>query len=173
MKSRMMKIPMIGLVIGPYVFLAGMLLNGGAYFGIICILTLVIVFLNIMNARTYEGDNIAKELGLWGMVTKMVHMPYYVVIFVMGLITFFTIMADPSAASEAFSLLLIVISGNVFMIVSSLYTVRAVFAARDKKLVKKDATMMYAITSFIMFADVICAVLIYSKIKKNKKVVGA
>ena len=172
MKSLMMKIPMIGLVVWPYVFLAGMFLGGGAYFGIICILTIVLAILNVVNVCTYVGDNVAKELDLWGMITKLVHMPYYVVVIVTGLIAFLSVMAQPSLSGSLAGMSLLALTGIVFMAMSSLYSVKAVFAARDNKLVKKDSAMMFAITSFIMFADVICAILIYNKIKKNKKVVG-
>lgn len=168
-----MKIPAIGLLVLPYVILASMFFAGGAFFGIACMLALVLVILNILNACNYTGDNPAKELGFWGMVIKLVHMPYYVVVFIMGFISFLAMIAQPDLSGVPFSLLVIGITGTVFMIVSSLYSVKAVFAAREKKLVKKDTAMLFAITSFIMFADVICAILIYNKIKQNKKVVGA
>ncbi len=172
MKSVMVKIPIWLLIAWPYVFLAGLFLNGGSFFGIICVLTLVLCVVNIVNAWTYTGDNTAKELGLWGMVTKLVHMPYYVVVFVMGMITMLSLFAGPATDGAPIGLLLMVIIGMVFMITSSFYSLKAVFAARDNGIVKKDSAMLLGITSFIMFADVICAILIYNKIKKNKKVVG-
>lgn len=165
----MIKIPMWLLVIWPYVFLAGLFLNGGASFGIICVLTFVLCAVNIVNAWTYTGDNTAKELGLCGMVTKLVHMPYYVVAFVMGMVGMLSLFASPTTDGAPIGLLFMVIVGMVFMITSSCYCLKAVFAARDNGIVKKDSAMLLGITSFIMFADVICAILIYSKIKKNKK----
>lgn len=56
------------------------------------------------------------------------------------------------------------------MITFSIYCTKAALAAKDLEIMKKETAMMLSITSFIFIADVICAVLIYSKIKKNKKI---
>lgn len=170
MKGIMTKIPIWLLMAWPYIFFAGLFLGGSAFFGIFCILTLVLCIVNLINAKTYSGSNIARELGLWGMVTKLVHMPFYVVSFVMGLLGMLSMFADPTIASSAITLLFMLILSMLFMIISSLYCLKAVFAARDMGIVKKETAMLLGATSFIMFADVICAILIYSKIKKNKKV---
>ena len=104
------------------------------------------------------------------MITKLVHMPFYVVAFVMGLIGMISMFANPGTGNSPFTLLFMLIMSITFMMISSLYCTKAVFAARDNGIVKKETAMLLATTSFMMFADVICAILIYSKIKKNKKV---
>jgi len=172
MKGIMTKIPIWLLMAWPYIFFAGLFLGGGSFFGIFCVLTLILCVVNMMNAKTYCGDNIARELGLWGMITKLVHMPFYVVAFVMGLIGMLSMMLGPSESNSLFTLSFMIIMSIVLMIQSSLYCTKAVLAAKDMRIVKKETAMLLAITSFIMFADVICAILIYNKIKKNKKVIG-
>ena len=154
-----------------YIF-GGIILGGGTFFGIFCILTLILCIANIINAWKYKGDNVAKELGFWGMVTKLIHMPFYVVAFVMGLLGMLSVVVNPANGST-FTLLFMFIMSILLMIQSSSYCTKAIFAAVELKLIKKESAMLYATTCFIMFADVICAILIYNKIKKNKKVIGA
>ena len=170
MKNVMVKIPIWLLIAWPYVFLASLFLNGGSFFGITFILTFVLCIYNAINAWTYKGDNIAKELGLWGMITKLVHMPYYVVVFVMGAIGMLSLYAGQTMGGAPVALLLMLITGIVLMLASSFYCLKAVLAARDNGVVKKESAMLLGTTSFIMFIDVICAILIYNKIKKNKKI---
>lgn len=169
MKGIMIKIPIWLLMVWPYIFFAGLFFIGGSFFGIFCILTVVLSVANIVNACTYKGENVARELGLWGMVTKLVHMPFYVVAFLMGMLGMLSMVAAPLEGNSTFTLLFMFIMSVVLMIQSSLYCSKAIFAAKENGIAKKETAMMLASTSFIMFADVICAILIYSKIKKNKK----
>lgn len=169
MKNVMKKIPIWLLMAWPYIFLAGLFLGGSSFFGIFCVLTLVLFVVNIINAKKYSGDNTARELALWGMVTKLVHMPFYVVAFVMGLLGMLSLIAAPTAGNSPFTLLFMFIMGMVLMIQSSLYCSKAVFAGSETGIIKKETAMLLATTCFIMFADAICAILIYNKIKKNKK----
>lgn len=172
MKNKITKMPIWLLMVWPYIFLGGLFLGGGTFFGIFCILTLILCIANIINAWKYKGDNVAKELGFWGMVTKLIHMPFYVVAFVMGLLGMLSVVVNPANGST-FTLLFMFIMSILLMIQSSSYCTKAIFAAVELKLIKKESAMLYATTCFIMFADVICAILIYNKIKKNKKVIGA
>lgn len=163
------KIPIWLLMVWPYIFIAGLFLGGSSFLGIFCIWTLALCIANIMNAWKYSGDTVAKDLGFWGMITKLVHMPFYVVAFVMGLLGMLSMATDPTAGGSPVTLLFMFIMSMILMIQSSVYCTKAVFAAAEMKIIKKESAMLYATTSFIMFADVICGILIYSKIKKMKK----
>ena len=170
MKRVLIKLPIWLLMLWPYLFFASIFLGGGSFFGIFCILTIFLCIANVVNVKIYKSDNVARELGFWGMVTKLVHMPFYVVAFVMGFIGMLSMFTDPGTGNSSFTLLFMLIISITFMIISSLYCTRAVLTAKDNGVVKKETAMLLAATSFMMFADVICAILIYSKIKKNKKV---
>ena len=118
------------------------------------------------------GENTAKELSFWGMIIKLVHMPFYVVVAILAMIAIVSMFMDPTAGGMTFTLFFMVLLGLIFMITSSTYCAKALSEAKDIKVIKKETAMLLGTTSFIMFADVICAIIIYSKIKKNKKIKG-
>lgn len=169
MKNVMKKIPIWLLMAWPYIFLGGLFVGGGSFFGIFWLCTLVLCVANVVNAWKYQSDNIAKDLGFWGMVTKLVHMPFYVVAFVMGLLGMLSMAVNTVTDGSPVTLLFMFVMSMLLMIQSSVYSAKAIFAGVEMKIVKKESAMLYAITSFIMFADVICAILIYSKFKKIRK----
>lgn len=154
----------------PYIFFIGMLAEIPSFFGIYCILTIVLCVGNIVNACNYKGEQTARELGLFGMVTKLVHMPFYIVVLLLGIMMAATMTMETNAMQTPFVIFFLIIIGFLFMITSSTYCAKAAMAAKDLGIIKKDMAMMMSICSFIFVGDVVCAVLIYSKIKKNKMV---
>lgn len=168
MKNFVNKAPAVLLMLWPYIFFIGMLSETGSFFGIYCLLTILLCVINIINAWTYSGEHNARELGLWGMLIKLLHMPFYVVVLLMGVVMVVSTIASSTGSSIPFVILFMVIIGFLFMITSSVYCAKAAMTARDMGIMKKDTAMMMAICSFIFVGDVICAILIYSKIKKKK-----
>lgn len=167
MKNFVNKAPAILLMLWPYIFFMGMLSESGSFFGVYCILTILLCVINVINAWTYSGEHNAKELGFWGMLIKLLHMPFYIVMMLMGAITVMSTMASSTAAGVPFVILFVLIIGFLFMITSSVYCAKAAMAAKDMGIMKKDTAMMMAICSFMFVGDVICAILIYSKIKNK------
>lgn len=167
MKNFINKVPAIVLMVWPYIFFAGMLSGADSFFGIYCLLTIVLCVINIINACRYTGEYKAKELGFWGMLIKLLHMPFYVVVMLLGMLLVVSTMAASAASNIPFVIVFMIIMGFLFMITSSMYCAKAAIAARDKGIIKKDTAMMMSICSFMFVGDVICGILIYSKIKNK------
>lgn len=169
MKKIIKKLPLWLLVIWPYVFFLGMLIPDASFFGVYTVLTLALCVMNIVNACSYMGENNAKELSLWGMVTKLVHMPFYVAVMLLSMMVIFSVTANAAATGIPSILLFLIIFAFLFMITSSVYCAKGAQAGKEKGVIKKETAMMLCLCSFMFIADVICAVIIYSKIKQNKQ----
>ena len=157
-------------MVWPYVFFLGMILPEGNFFGIYCVLTILLCAANIVNAYKYTGEQKARELGLWGMVIKLVHMPFNIMVVMLAIIFFATMSASQGAQGAPFAILFLIICEFMFMITSSMYCMKAAMAGKELGVIKSETANLLGMSSFIMISDLICAVIIYSKIKKNKKV---
>jgi len=170
MKKIIRKLPIWVLMVWPYIIFLGMLVPNASFFGIYCLLTLLLCVVNIVNACKYTGENTAKELSLWGMVTKLVHMPFYVAVMLFSAMLIMSIVSGAGISQVPPIVLFLIIFAFFFMITSSLYCAKAAMAGHEKGVIKKEHAMMFSICSFMFVGDIICAILIFSKIKQNKKV---
>ena len=170
MKNIVNKIPIWLLMVWPYVFFLGMLFPEGNFFGIYCVLTLLLCVANVVNAWKYTGEHKARELGLWGMVIKLVHMPFNIMVVMLAIILFVTMSASSGKTDAPFAIFFLIICEFIFMITSSMYCMKAAMAGKELGVIKSEIANMLGMSCFIVISDIICTVIIYSKIKKNKKV---
>ena len=81
------------LIIWPYLFGLGFLLpqdseNAFGIFTLIYIILTVVVYgLNIWNAWSYPRDEAIKRLPLYNMLLKLLHIPFYVGVFLLGILS--------------------------------------------------------------------------------------
>ena len=170
MKSILKKLPMFLLIVWPYVFFLGVVIPNASFFGVYCVSTLALCVVNMVSASSYIGENTAKELSLWGMAIKLVHMPFYVAVLLFAVMMILSVVSGASMAAVPPVVLFLIIGAFLFMITSSVYCAKGAMAGKDQGIIKKETAMMLATGSFIFIFDVICAIIIYSNIKKNKKV---
>ena len=170
MKKFVNKIPIWLLVVWPYIFFVGMLFPEGNFFGIYCVLTIGLCGANIMNACKYNGEYKARDLGFWGMLIKLVHMPFNIMVVMFAIILLVTMSATTGMQDGIYAIVFLIICEFIFMITSSVYCMKAAIAGKELGVIKNETANILGISCFIMISDIICAVIIYSKIKKNKKV---
>ena len=80
------------LMFWPYAFiLCGFVSEeaSSSFMAIYAILTLVIYAANIMNAFLYKGKNRIFELALFNMLIKLIHIPFYLIVFLLGVLSLF------------------------------------------------------------------------------------
>ena len=110
-----------------------------------------------------KGKYKAVSLARMNMIIKLVHIPAYLLHFAIGIMglllgifgfgfIFWAILID---------LLTIGLSG--------MNGISACISARKEGLLSKGMTVLFAITNFIYCVDVLCAILIYDKLKKSKE----
>ena len=169
MKHILKKLPIFLLMVWPYVFFLGMLWPNTPFFGIYCVLTLVICVMNMMHAGTYIGDNKARELSFWGMLIKLVHMPFHVTVMLLSVVVFMTVVTNTAIRGIPPIVMFLVIFAFFFMITTSAYCAKGALAGKEQGIIKKETAMMLSICSFMFIADVICAIIIYNNVKKSNK----
>jgi hypothetical protein len=115
-----------------------------------------VVFLirNIAKARK------AKELLRINMIVKLIHVPAYLFIFLMGLgftITIFTI---------GISVVLMILDGMTIFLTGMIGLGGVIRSLRESKLSKRSA-VTHGILQFIFCADIISSIIIYRRVKNS------
>lgn len=169
MKQIIKKLPIWLFMVWPYVFFLGMVIQSNTFFAAYFVLTLVLCIMNIVNALSYLGENRARELSLWGMVIKLVHMPFYVAVMLLSIMVIMSVLGNAASTGIPPIILFLIIFAFLFMITSSVYCAKGALAAKEQGMIKKETATMLSICSFMFVADVICAIIIYSNVKKGKK----
>lgn len=168
--KRIRKVCPVILMIWPYlIVLFGMLLDsttalyGGllkAYF----ILTVVVYLLNIWNACTYpRKEDAGKGLAFYDMLIKLVHIPFYVGVFALGVL-FALVMVVPALWFISPMLILCLVIVDFFlMLTSSAYGISAAVRLLKKGSISKKAALLYILLHLIFVMDVLSAVSLYRK----------
>lgn len=169
------KILPVILMVWPYLavvlLVAGSMNGDGSYaiIGVCTGLTMVIYIMNIINACMYKGENACYELAKWNAIIKVVHIPFYICVFLLG-VFFFLATALPAMLfiSPVFIILLWVI--DVFlMITSSIYGVSALIKAKKQGMITRENMIVHGILHFFFMADVVSALIVYAKLRKLRK----
>lgn len=176
MYKVMKKVLPILLMIWPYVFLAIFWMPSAeseAFFGLIMkvgiFLTGVVVVFNIMNAFTYRGMYADYELAYWNMLIKLVHIPFYLLIFVLGIV----LLAASVVPALIFvtPILIVCLMAGTFclMITTSIYGINALARAVKMREISVAYAVVHGILHCIFVTDTISAVIIFFKLRKKSK----
>ena len=129
----------------------------------------VVCIVSIINAFTFKGDDVPEKLTLWTLLIKLVHIPFYIRIFVSGVLMLpAALLSIMVAFAWAIYLLLFVID-YLFLLSSSAYSVKAIWTAKKQGIIPKSLAVILSIFSFIFVTDIICAVVAYALVKKNSQ----
>lgn len=145
-----------------YEVLSELILWGGM------VLTFALYIFHIIYACICKGEDSYYDLAFWNMLIKLIHIPFYVVVFFVGV--FFLVAAVvPVFTFMAPVLIFCLFLVDVFlMITSSMYGVNALIRAGRKQIVSKKYVIINIILQFIFVADVISAVVLYIKLRKKR-----
>lgn len=131
------------------------------------ILTICVYLWNIISVLCYKGEDAAKELARLDFMIKLVHIPFYVLIFAFCLPAI-VVAFHPILAMIPFMIWTIFfIVDALLMITSSVYGLRALWKAKKEQRVSKKFAVLHTILHLVFVADVISAICIYRKIKKH------
>lgn len=145
-----------------YEVLSGLILWGGM------LLTLILYVSHIIYACICKGEDSYYDLAFWNMLIKLIHIPFYLCIFLIG-VFFLVVMVVPVFSLLSPLLIFCLFLVDVFlMITSSMYGVSALIRAGKKQIVSKPYVVINIILQFIFVADVISATVLYIKLKKKR-----
>lgn len=167
----MKKLPMIALLIAPYIFIlavviicvkeGGFTANALGYIGYGYLIMLIVVLMpNMVYAFVLRRNGYGqRELFFWNMILKISHIPIYILVFAVGVFMGMMIlgmMLIPFLVLFDYSLLL----------ASSMYGISGLFCVSKKGLLSKKHAILCGICQFVFVLDVVSAVYLFGKFRK-------
>lgn len=151
----------LSLTFSSYEKLGGIIFYGGM------LLTFAVYISNIIYACIWKGEDSYYHLAFWNMLIKLIHIPFYIGVFLLGVL-FFLVMVVPVFTFLSPLLIFCLFLVDAFlMITSSMYGVNALIRASRKQVVSKKYVVINIILQFIFVADVISAIVLYIKARKK------
>lgn len=172
MKKSLRKIlPMI-LLIWPYILFIPIMIEmnteqmKSTFISLYIIFTVIIYIANIVNACVYEGQDDYYQLAFWDMIIKLIHIPFYILIFMIGLGFLMASVVPVFVFLTPMIISILLIIDLFLMVTSSMYGVNAIIHARQQNVVSKRWGSGYMILHFIFVLDMMSAIIIFIKFKK-------
>lgn len=122
--------------------------------GLIC----AISFLSVSLIKKWDACELSKA----NMIVKLVQIPAYVLIFLVGLICLFTIF------TFAISILFMILDG-MSILLSGMIGLAAVIRNRSDHTLTKTSSFVHGILQFMFCADVVSAIIIFVKAKRARR----
>lgn len=174
MKNRVKKILPLLLLAWPYlcVIPIGLMdheVLSAIGMGIYIALTVLIYIGNILNVCLDKSEDACRRLAFWGMLLKIVHIPFYVLVFVIGVLMLLTMVVPALVFVTPFVIAALFVLDFFLMITSSFYGGSALIRACRRGHVSKRFTVIHIILHCFFVTDVISAIIVYCKLRKVKK----
>lgn len=169
MNSVLKKVLPIVLMIWPYLFFVGFLIGQenedlfSAFFLIYFVMTAVVYILNIINAWIYKGENACYRLAFFDMLIKLLHIPFYLLVFLAGVLMIMAMVVPALVFVSPFITFMFFLVDLFLMITSSMYGASALVKSVRQGKVSKKYAVVYGILHFLFVTDVISAVCVFAK----------
>lgn len=169
MNSVLKKVLPIVLMIWPYLFFVGFLIGQenedlfSAFFLIYFVMTAVVYILNIINAWIYKGENVCYRLAFFDMLIKLLHIPFYLLVFLAGVLMIMAMVVPALVFVSPFITFMFFLVDLFLMITSSMYGASALVKSVRQGKVSKKYAVVHGILHFLFVTDVISAVCVFAK----------
>lgn len=144
-----------------YERLGGMIFYGGM------LLTLAVYISNIIYACAWKGEDSYYRLAFWNMLIKLIHIPFYIGVFLLGVLFLLAIVVPAFIFLSPVLIFFLFLVDAFLMVTSSMYGVNALIRAGKKQVVSKKYVIINIILQFLFVADVISAIVLYIKVRKK------
>lgn len=168
----MKKLLPILLAVWPYLVLWMMSIFGGKEEGnhglellLLIVLTVVVYVTNIVNAFTYKIED-AKKLAFWDMIIKLIHIPFYLIVFIAGVALLLAMVVPALVFVSPFLVAILAIIDFFLMLTSSAYGIHALIRAKKNGGVSVKFVVVHSILHLFFVTDVISAVIVFVKTRK-------
>lgn len=131
--------------------------------GLYIILTVVIYVLNIINAFTYRNS---RGLALYNVLIKLVHIPFYLIIFVLGLGFLFASVVPAMILVTPFLIVILFIVDVLLLLTTSMYGINAIRRAYMEGQITLTFAIVNGILHLFFVTDIVSAILVACKVKK-------
>lgn len=164
------------LMLHPYVFIFYILLPENfinatfrIFFILYDIFTFLIYGMNIWNAFTYQEKDASYKLAYYDMVIKLVHIPFYIGVFLIGLVSMLAMVVPALLFISPIIILCLAAIDFFLMMTSSMYGISAALKASKEGILSKQMFILHTILHCIFIADIISAIILFAKFKKCHK----
>ena len=168
----MKKLLPILLAVWPYLVLWMMSIFGGKEEGnhglellLLIMLTAVVYIVNIVNAFTYKVED-AKKLAFWNMVIKLIHIPFYLIVFIAGVALLLAMVVPALVFVSPFLVAILAVIDFFLMLTSSAYGIHALIRAKKNDCVSVKFVVVHSILHLFFVTDVISAIVVFVKTRK-------
>ena len=171
MKKRNI-IPLL-LIFCPYIFLLMIFLSDENNFDSLLVtyllFTTVIYILNIINACKINEENDFYTLAFWNMTIKLIHIPFFVTMFIVGMIFIMAMVVPALLLASPIICLILACMNYILIMVSSSYGIKAVLKMKKENILSNKEATIHIIMHLIFILDVISSIIIFNKARKENK----
>lgn len=169
--KKIKKILPVILMIWPYLIALAAVLPDelGAvqrFFAAYAILTVAVYGLNIWNAFAWPYEDYGCRPAFYDMLIKLVHIPFYIGVFMMGLLLAFAMVVPALIFVSPILISFMAVIDFGLMLTSSMYGVSAIIRLLRKNAISKKSAFLHIILHLFFVTDVISSICIYRKSKK-------
>lgn len=162
------------LMVWPYLFALYTMLPDGlneniyiVLFLAYVILTILVYVLNIRNAFAYNGNEAALKLAFYDMIIKLIHIPFYLCVFVIGVVFIAAMVVPALMFFSPMVVIMLFVVDCFLMLTSSMYGISAALKASRIGMISKKSALLHGIFHCIFVTDLISAIILYRKIKRS------
>lgn len=161
------------LMVWPYLFIPCIILTDklGEVFGIALtvytVITVIVYGLNIWNACGSRNETAPRSMAFYDMLVKLVHIPFYIGVFLVGLILLFSMVVPALLFISPIMIVCLAIIDYFLMLTSSAYGISAAVRLSKRNLLSKKAAALYIVLHLFFVLDVISAVFLYCTSRKK------
>lgn len=128
----------------------------------------LLLVLNIINAFTYSGENAGYELAFWNMLIKLIHIPFYIAIFFMGVLLLLASVVPALIFFTPFMVLCLIIASAILMIATSMYGVNALLRERRMGRISTVYLVGMIVMHLCFVLDTIASVILFVQMRTRK-----
>ena len=132
-----------------------------------CCFTLVVYGANIWNAITYRYDDALKKLAFWDMLIKLVHIPFYIFVFIMGVASLFAMVVPALILVSPFIIICLMVIDFLLMLTSSTYGICASVRLMKSDNIPKFAMILNIVLHVFFCVDIVSAIYLFIKSRKK------
>ena len=168
---KLFKLFAVTLMLWPYLGIALLYLPEDAapylFFSLYLLLTVAVYGINIVNACRWKGE--AERLAFWNMLIKLVHIPFHLLLFLVGLILILAMVVPALVFVSPILVTIFSIISWLLGLTSSVYGINAIVRGRQIGALSTKTAILLGILHLLFLADVIASIIAFVRLRKNRK----
>lgn len=157
------------LIVWPYLFfLSALSHNQDFHVMFLCgymVFTIFVYGLNIIYAFRCQDRNPACQLAFWNMLIKLLHIPFYFLVFCTGIVLLVSMVVPAFIMLSPIMILTLFLIDLFLMVTSSMYGVSALIKAKRSNMITGAFATLHILLHFIFVADTISSIIVYKQLK--------